>query len=85
MKKMIFQFDFDSRNFFLDIIMEEKLRPKELITTYQLDKAHIAFTLCTKLSKDTYKVHSETTAISSVITEAPPKQSAASKSKPGNS
>ncbi len=68
----------------LDIISEGKLSPKELITKYQLEKSHIAFTLCTKVSKDTYKLHPETTIISSVITELPPKQSVASKkTKPG--
>jgi hypothetical protein len=54
----------------LDIIHEEKLSPKDLITKYQLDKSHIAFTLCTKLPDGFYKSHPDTTVISSVITEA---------------
>jgi hypothetical protein len=55
----------------LDIIHEERLSPKDLINKYQLDKSHIAFTLCTKLSDDSYKLHPETTIISSIITEVP--------------
>ncbi|CAF3801644.1 unnamed protein product [Rotaria magnacalcarata] len=60
-----------------NIINEEKLAPKDLINTYQLDKSHIAFTLCTKLPNGSYNVHSETTVISSIITESSSKQSAA--------
>ena len=59
-----------------DLFSDEKLSPKELINKYQLDKSHIAFTLCTKLSKDQYRIHPETTTVSSVITELPPKQTA---------
>ncbi len=55
----------------LDIIHEERLTPKALINKYQLDKSHIAFTLCTKLSDDSYELYPETTIISSVITEIP--------------
>jgi len=61
-----------------NIIHEEKLTPKELINRYQLDKSHIAFTLCTKLPNGSYDIHPETTAISSVITEATTKSSATS-------
>jgi hypothetical protein len=53
----------------LDIIHEEILSPKELINKYQLDKSHIAFTLCTKLPDGPYKPYPETTIISSVISE----------------
>lgn len=56
-----------------DLFSDEKLSPKELINKYQLDKSHIAFTLCTKLSKDRYQIHPETTVISSVIAETPAK------------
>ncbi|CAF0973617.1 unnamed protein product [Adineta steineri] len=59
-----------------NIIDEERLASKELITKYQLDKSHIAFTLCTKLPNGTYDVHPETTIISSVITETSTKPSA---------
>ncbi|CAF3021821.1 unnamed protein product [Rotaria socialis] len=64
-----------------NIINEEKLAPKDLINTYQLDKSHIAFTLCTKLSNGSYNIHSETTVISSIITESPSKQLASSTNK----
>lgn len=63
-----------------NIINEKKLSPKELINTYQLDKSHIAFTLCTKLPNGSYDIHSETTIISSVITETT-KQPPTSKTK----
>ncbi|CAF4388165.1 unnamed protein product, partial [Adineta steineri] len=53
------------------IIHEEILRPKELITKYQLDKSQIAFTLCKKLSDDFYKPYPDSTIISSIITEVP--------------
>jgi hypothetical protein len=53
-----------------NIIHEEKLAPKDLITRYQLDKSQIAFTICTKLPDGSYKSHPDTTVISSVITEA---------------
>jgi hypothetical protein len=53
----------------LDIVHDERLTPKELITRYQLDQSHIAFTLCTKLPDGFYEVHPETTIMSSVITE----------------
>lgn len=59
-----------------NIINEEKLASKDLINTYQLDKSHIAFTLCTKLPNGSYDIHSETTVISSIITESSSKQSA---------
>jgi hypothetical protein len=65
---------------FIDIINKEKLSPKEFIKEYQLEKSHIAFTLCTKVSKDAYEIHPETTIVSSVITELPP---TVSKAKPG--
>jgi len=66
-------------------IIPEKLSPKELINKYQLDKSHIAFTLCTKMSDGTYDIHRETTIISSVITESPIKPSAISNNKPESS
>jgi hypothetical protein len=62
-----------------NIITEAKLSPKDLINEYQLDKSHIAFTLCTKVSADVYEAHPETTVVSSVITEVSP---AGSKAKP---
>jgi hypothetical protein len=62
-----------------NIINKEKLSPKEFIKEYQLEKSHIAFTLCTKVSKDAYKMRPETTVVSSVITELPP---TVSKAKP---
>ncbi len=43
---------------------------KDLINKYQLEKSHLAFTLCTKLPNGSYDIHPETTIISSVITEA---------------
>ncbi|CAF3947331.1 unnamed protein product [Rotaria sp. Silwood2] len=52
-----------------NIIHEEKLTPKDLINKYQLEKSHLAFTLCTKQPNGLYKPHSETTIISSVISE----------------
>jgi len=64
-----------------NIITEEKLSPKDLISKYQLDKSCIAFTLCTKLSDGTHLIHHETTVISSVITESPTKPSTVSKEK----
>lgn len=54
-----------------DIIHTDKLAPKDLITTYQLDQSHIVFTLCTKLTDDSYKIYPESTVLSTVITEAP--------------
>ncbi|CAF1022742.1 unnamed protein product [Adineta steineri] len=54
-----------------NIIHEEILRPKELITKYQLDKSQIAFTLCKKLSDDSYTPYPDSTIISSIITEVP--------------
>jgi hypothetical protein len=75
MNKLIF-------SYLLDLINEEKLASKDLINKYQLDKSHIAFTLCTKLPNGAYDVHAETTIISSVITESS-KQSAATNNKPG--
>jgi len=68
-----------------NIINEEKLSPKDLINQYQLDKSHIAFTLCTKLSNGTYDIHPETTIISSIITELPVKPSGISNNKSGAS
>ena len=65
--------DFHAKNVLrlvLDLINNEKLSAKELITKYQLDKSHIAFTLCTKLPNGLYDVHPETTIISSMITES---------------
>ncbi|CAF3428501.1 unnamed protein product [Rotaria sp. Silwood1] len=53
-----------------NIIHEEKLTPKDLINKYQLEKSHLAFTLCTKLPDGLYKPHPKTTVISSVISEA---------------
>jgi len=53
-----------------NIILPGKIAPKDLITRYQLDKSHIAFTLCTKLPDGSYEIHPETTTISSVITES---------------
>ncbi|CAF4844484.1 unnamed protein product [Rotaria sp. Silwood1] len=64
-----------------NIINEEKLAPKDLINTYQLEKSHIAFTLCTKLPNGSYDIHPETTVISSVITESSAKQLATSNNK----
>jgi hypothetical protein len=64
-----------------NIISEEKLASKDLINKYQLDKSHIAFTLCTKLSNGTYDIHPETTIISLVVTEVPTKQTTASNNK----
>lgn len=58
-----------------NIIPQGKLAPKDLISKYQLDKSHIAFTLCSKLSDGSYEIHSETTTISSVIAEMPNKPS----------
>lgn len=56
-----------------NIIPQAKLPPKDLIAKYQLDKSHIAFTLCSKSSDGTYEIHPETTTISSVIAEVPNK------------
>ncbi|CAM2720274.1 unnamed protein product [Rotaria socialis] len=50
---------------------EEQLTPKDLINRYQLEKSHLAFTLCAKLSNGFYQMHPETTVISSIITEIP--------------
>ncbi|CAF4015669.1 unnamed protein product [Rotaria sordida] len=66
-----------------NIIHDEKLTPKDLINTYQLEKSHIAFTLCTKLSNGLYDSHPETTVISSIITESSAKQLAISNNKSG--
>lgn len=73
----IFSLSFTIESFSSDIVSQEKLVPKELINKYQLDKSQIAFTLCTKLSKDNYEIHSDTTVISTTISELPPKQAAA--------
>jgi hypothetical protein len=59
----------DSTTQIQNIVHDERLTPKELITRYQLDQSHIAFTLCTKLPDGFYEVHPETTIMSSVITE----------------
>jgi hypothetical protein len=59
------------------------MSPKELINKYQLDKSHIAFTLCTKLPNGTYEHHPETTVISSVITESSKKPSTVSNNESG--
>ncbi|UJR25783.1 hypothetical protein I4U23_007136 [Adineta vaga] len=64
-----------------NIISDEKLPSKDLINKHQLDKSHIAFTLCTKLPDGSFDIHSETTIISSVITEIPTKSSAVSNTK----
>jgi len=64
-----------------NIINEEKIASKDLINQYQLDKSHIAFTLCTKLPNGSYDIHPETTIISSVITETS-KQSVTPNNKP---
>ncbi|CAM4787108.1 unnamed protein product [Rotaria magnacalcarata] len=50
---------------------EKQLTPKDLINRYQLEKSHLAFTLCAKLSSGFYQARPETTVISSVITEIP--------------
>ncbi|CAF1612074.1 unnamed protein product [Adineta ricciae] len=64
------------------LINNEKLSAKELITKYQLDKSHIAFTLCTKLPDGSYDIHPETTVISSMITETTAKTPASASTKP---
>lgn len=75
-------------HFFLHIFLgttnETKLSPKDLIDRYQLDKSHIAFTLCTKLPNGTYDIHPETTIISTVLSELSSKPSTASKKQSGN-
>jgi hypothetical protein len=71
----------DTMGHIQNLINTEKLSPKDLINKYQLDKSHIAFTLCTKLSNGTYDIHPETTIISSVITESPTKHPAISNNK----
>ncbi|CAF0855966.1 unnamed protein product [Adineta ricciae] len=65
-----------------NLISNEKLSAKELITKYQLDKSHIAFTLCTKLPNGLYDIHPETTVISSMITETAAKTPASASTKP---
>ncbi|CAF0936314.1 unnamed protein product [Adineta ricciae] len=50
-------------------IHEDILSPKDLINRYQLDKSHIAFTLCTQKSDGTYEPHPQTTIISTIISE----------------
>lgn len=57
------------RFLFVDLINDEQLTPKALIDRYKLEKSHIAFTLCSKLLDDSYEIHSDTTVLSSVITE----------------
>jgi len=56
----------------------EKMSPKDLINKYQLDKSHLAFTLCTKRLNGSFEVHPETTTISSVMVELPVKPSSTS-------
>jgi hypothetical protein len=50
-------------------IKSKALTPKQLLSKYQLEKSQLAFTLCTKLRDGTFKIHPETTVISSVMTE----------------
>ncbi|CAF1281457.1 unnamed protein product [Adineta ricciae] len=50
-------------------IHEGILSPKDLINRYQLDKSHIAFTLCTQKSDGTYEPHPQTTVVSTIISE----------------
>ncbi|UJR23129.1 hypothetical protein I4U23_026149 [Adineta vaga] len=52
-----------------NIVPEIIVSPKELIHKYQLDKSHLAFTICTKQSNGTYKPDPDTTVISTVISE----------------
>jgi len=52
-----------------NLINNEQLTPKELINRYRLEKSHIAFTLCSKMLSGLYEIHSDTTVLSSVITE----------------
>jgi hypothetical protein len=52
-----------------------KTGPKDLINKYQLDKSHLAFTLCTKRPDGSFEIHPETTITSSVMTEVPAKPS----------
>lgn len=49
---------------------EENLLPKDLITKYQLDQSQIAFTLGTRHPDGSTQIFSNTTVLSSIITEA---------------
>jgi hypothetical protein len=47
----------------------EDLTPKELVERYKLNQSHLAFTICKKLSEDSFELHHDTTVLSTVITE----------------
>lgn len=57
------------RRRWLDLINAEPLLPKDLIAKYQLNKSHLAFTVCTLEAHHVYKPYPESTCISSIITE----------------